>query len=288
MRTRAKISRAKLSRAKLSRAKRSRRALLAFGANLGDRHAQWQEATRLLASESVQILAASSLFETSPVGGPEGQDVFLNAALSVQTTLTAIELIDRLLAVELEIGRIRETRWGARLVDLDLLLFENEIIEQPSYTVPHPRMTFRRFMLEPALEVAAHWQHPITQCSLADLVATLNHRPQSAEIWCTAEALELQHTRVQAPGLTPKPTGSLAVSSLVHQLERSGFAVSIPEPAGDKWEPGPHSERPTLSIVISKLAHPPMKQVRGPYLMLPAESPEQWDVELAAAMEAMA
>ena len=101
---------------------------------------------------AVDVLAVSELRETEPVGAVD-QPPFLNGAVALETSLSARELLDLLLDVERELGRVRNERWGPRLVDLDLLLYGAETIDEPGLRVPHPRLHERRFALEPLAEL---------------------------------------------------------------------------------------------------------------------------------------
>ena len=126
------------------------RAYVGLGANLGDREATMRRAIDLLADE---VVAVSTFRETDPVGY-EDQPRFLNAAVSLETALTPRELLDRLLAVERELGRTRDgPRYGPRTIDLDLLLYADEVVEEPGLSVPHLRLAERRFALEPLFEL---------------------------------------------------------------------------------------------------------------------------------------
>ncbi len=131
------------------------RAYVGLGANLGDRARTLREAVDALGAEDgMEIVAVSTLRETEPVGVGE-QPPFLNGAVALDTTLGARELLDRLLAVEERFGRVRVPgEHGARTLDLDLLLYGDEQIEEPGLTVPHPRLHERRFALEPLGELA--------------------------------------------------------------------------------------------------------------------------------------
>ncbi|MDQ3995003.1 MAG: 2-amino-4-hydroxy-6-hydroxymethyldihydropteridine diphosphokinase [Actinomycetota bacterium] len=130
------------------------RAYIGLGSNLGDRGAYLERAVDLLrADERIDVLAVSSFRETEPVGLRE-QPRFLNGAATVETDLSARELLDRLLAVERELGRERTgPRFGPRTIDLDLLLYGRETIDEPGLTVPHPRLQERAFVLEPLIEL---------------------------------------------------------------------------------------------------------------------------------------
>jgi pantoate--beta-alanine ligase len=150
--------------------------LLGLGANQGDRVGNLLSAIDLLRAEpGIAVTAVSSFVETAPVGGPAGQERFFNGAAIVETTLSASDLLQVLLVVERKLGRERRERWGPRTIDLDLLLYGDFVIENSTVTVPHPRMHERRFVLEPAVEIAGHWKHPLRQKQLAELLNELPH-----------------------------------------------------------------------------------------------------------------
>ena len=130
------------------------RAFVGLGANLGDRARTIREAVDLLAAEQgIEVLAVSSLRETEPVDYLE-QPRFVNAAAAVETELSAREVLGRLLAVERRLGRTRDgPRFGPRTIDLDLLLYDDVVIDEPGLRVPHPRLHERRFALEPLAEL---------------------------------------------------------------------------------------------------------------------------------------
>jgi len=130
------------------------RAFVGLGANLGDREATLRRAlTRLAERDDVEVVGVSVVRETDPVGVVE-QPRFLNAAAALETALPARELLDVLLTVERSLGRVREgERYGPRLIDLDLLLYGRDVIDEPGLTVPHPRLHERRFALEPLLDL---------------------------------------------------------------------------------------------------------------------------------------
>jgi 2-amino-4-hydroxy-6-hydroxymethyldihydropteridine diphosphokinase len=130
-------------------------AYVGLGANLGDRERTLRAAVDALAAEAgIQVVSVSTLRETEPLGVGE-QPRFLNGAVELETTLTARELLDRLLAVEQRFGRVRiPGEHGPRTLDLDLLLYGDETIDEPGLTVPHPRLHERRFALDPLAELA--------------------------------------------------------------------------------------------------------------------------------------
>ena len=131
-----------------------RRAVLALGANLGERLDTLQGAVdSLLASPVVAGVAVSPVYETEPVGGPPGQPPYLNAVLIVDTPLSARSLLERAHAVEEAFGRVRAERNGARTLDVDILTLADKVISEPDLLVPHPRAHERAFVLAPWADV---------------------------------------------------------------------------------------------------------------------------------------
>lgn len=126
-------------------------AFIGLGSNLGDRHRHLGDAVIGITSLG-ELLAVSSLYETAPIGGPPQGD-YLNQVALVATHLSARRLLDGMRSLETAAGRERAERLGPRTLDLDLLLYGNEVVDEPGLKVPHPRMTERRFVLEPLLEI---------------------------------------------------------------------------------------------------------------------------------------
>jgi 2-amino-4-hydroxy-6-hydroxymethyldihydropteridine diphosphokinase len=129
-------------------------AFVGIGSNLGDRETNLARAIELLSAEDgIDVVAVSEIRETEPVG-PVEQGPFLNGVVQVETSLRPGELLERLLSVESRLGRVRAERWGPRTIDLDLLLYGDEVIDERGLTVPHPRLGQRRFVLEPLADLA--------------------------------------------------------------------------------------------------------------------------------------
>jgi 2-amino-4-hydroxy-6-hydroxymethyldihydropteridine diphosphokinase len=150
------------------------RALVGLGSNLGDRRRTLDAAIRALGEmPGVAVERVSSFLETEPVGGPPGQGMYLNAAVALETTLDPFQLLGVLKQIESRFGRVRTIRWGARTLDLDLLLFDEAIIDTPELSVPHPRLASRRFVLEPLAEIAPLAVEPVTKRTIAELLMDL-------------------------------------------------------------------------------------------------------------------
>ncbi|MBD8038636.1 2-amino-4-hydroxy-6-hydroxymethyldihydropteridine diphosphokinase [Solibacillus sp. A46] len=128
-------------------------AYLSIGTNIGEREQNLQDAVKLLLShKEITVTAISSIYETAAVGFTEQAD-FLNIAVAVETSLNAFELLAQCQKIENDLGRVREFRWGPRIIDLDILLYNNEKYETENLVVPHPRMFERAFVLVPLEEI---------------------------------------------------------------------------------------------------------------------------------------
>ncbi|MGE5675144.1 MAG: 2-amino-4-hydroxy-6-hydroxymethyldihydropteridine diphosphokinase [Mycobacterium leprae] len=145
--------------------RRRQEAYLSLGSNLGDRLDMLVQAVRRLGNEHVEITGVSSVYETTPQGKVDQPD-FLNIVLAVRTDLTPRRLLQHVLRVEQDLGRVRSERWGPRTVDIDLLLYGPTVCTDDELTLPHPRMTERAFVLVPLLELAADLALPTDGSSL--------------------------------------------------------------------------------------------------------------------------
>ena len=160
--------------------------LIAFGANEGEPEANFRQAIELLrATDGIEVTAVGEPVQTEPVGGPKGQPRYLNASIRLMTSLEAQSLHERLVEIETKLGRQRHVRWGSRAIDLDLLLYGDQKIQTSTLIVPHPRMSFRRFVLEPSSKIAGDMTHPTSGLTIAQLLKILDQRSNLA-VWVNA------------------------------------------------------------------------------------------------------
>ena len=149
------------------------RAFIGAGANLGEPVRQVRQALdELQKSPGVRLLGASSLYRAQPMGTVP-QPPFINAVFSLECGISAQDLLTLLLDVEQRMGRVRGERWGPRVIDLDLLFYDEAIISEQGLEVPHPRLHERRFVLTPLVEIAPDILHPVLKKSASDLLASL-------------------------------------------------------------------------------------------------------------------
>jgi 2-amino-4-hydroxy-6-hydroxymethyldihydropteridine diphosphokinase len=155
-------------------------AYIALGSNLGDRATNLQRAVEALRGRpQIAVTRLSSFHETAPVGGPPGQGAYLNAAAELRTDLSPAELLGVLLAIERDLGRVRTEHHGPRTIDLDLLLYGDQVVQEPGLTVPHPHLPERLFVLGPLVEIAPGAKHPVLGLATRQLLARLDPAFQS-------------------------------------------------------------------------------------------------------------
>ena len=147
-------------------------AYIGIGSNLGDREENLKKALQLMERKGIKIKAISSFYETSPWGRTD-QPGFLNAAVKAETGLSPENLLNVLLEVEKEMGRVRGEKWGPRIIDLDILLFNGEVFDSPGLKIPHPYMHEREFVLVPLSEIAPDLVHPVLKKTIKDLLREL-------------------------------------------------------------------------------------------------------------------
>lgn len=150
-------------------------AYIALGSNLGDKEKNLRRALLLLTQQGVEVVRVSSFLSTEPYGVTD-QPQFLNAVACVRTSLAPLALLDVLLATELSMGRVRLRHWGERNIDLDLLLYEDVVLDTPRLRLPHPDMQNRDFVLLPLAEIAPELKHPTLQKTIWELKENLMNR----------------------------------------------------------------------------------------------------------------
>lgn len=150
-------------------------AYIALGSNLGDKEKNLRRALLLLTQQGVEVVRVSSFISTEPYGVTD-QPQFLNAVACVRTSLAPLALLDVLLATELAMGRVRLRHWGERNIDLDLLLYEDVVLDTPRLRLPHPDMQNRDFVLLPLAEIAPELKHPTLQKTIWELKENLMSR----------------------------------------------------------------------------------------------------------------
>jgi len=281
--------------------------LLGLGSNLGDREARLRSAlAEITALPDVQLVQHSDWYRSRPVGGPPDQGEFLNAAAVIETTTPPLPLLDELGKIESRLGRQPAERWSPRTIDIDILLYGNEVAETQMLTLPHPRMSFRRFVLEPAVEIAPKMLHPIIGWPVERLLLHLNSASdQVALVSPSADS------RIRLAELIQKRGGTTAIeppkfATAEHHWPASwtvwlGIHSSSREPTFTSNTPRPLPYAavafPKLTILIDGAFAKPADKLqwstlvrqpgRGPTLRLQTADPVAIDIETLAAIAAV-
>ena len=166
---------------------------LSLGSNLGQRQEQLRAAIDRL-SRVGRVTSVSSFYETQPVGVTD-QAWFLNCAVALETGKSPQQLLQETLAIERDMGRERTRKKGPRKIDVDVLLFGEQVIDSPQLTIPHPAMHLRRFVLEPLAEIAPEVRHPLLQKRIRELLAELPDRQIVRRIPASDRDRQIRHGR---------------------------------------------------------------------------------------------
>jgi 2-amino-4-hydroxy-6-hydroxymethyldihydropteridine diphosphokinase len=202
--------------------------LIGLGSNEGDREANLLRALDELGQQcGVRVLRRSRFLETVPAGGPSGQGPYLNAAAVLESALAPEVLLGVLLRVEAALGRRRDERWGPRVIDLDLLLYDELVLSTPTLAVPHPRMAWRRFVLEPAADIAGSMIHPPTGWNIARLLEHLNTAKNYVAITGPIGSGKTQLARQIAQ--------SAGACWIAESLDLARLGAFYADPAGHAW-----------------------------------------------------
>lgn len=148
------------------------KAVIGLGSNLGERDKNIRTALEKMQEKGIELLRVSSVLETEPYGYTN-QPKFLNAVCLVETNLTPDQLLDVLLEIEKEMGRVRERKWGPRIIDLDIIFYEDLVLESERLIVPHPDMHNRWFVLAPLAEICPDYVHPKLKKTVRELLQEL-------------------------------------------------------------------------------------------------------------------
>jgi 2-amino-4-hydroxy-6-hydroxymethyldihydropteridine diphosphokinase len=279
-----------------------------LGSNLGDREDTLNSALdEIDALPNVRVSRRSDWHRSRPLGGPPDQAEYLNAAATVETTVPPLAFLELLQRIEARHGRVPAQRWAARQLDIDLLLYGDEVIEMPQLTVPHLRMTFRRFVLEPAAEVAPRMAHPIIGWPVERLLLHLNAAKDEVVMLSPSEALRSELTAKLSQRFGARAIDAPTFKT-AEQLWPSNYATWLAvSPGGEEksaGEPGAGGLRyaavqfPKLTILLDAEGGAPRavkadwstivrQPGRGPILRLQISDQAAIEAEVVAAIESV-
>jgi 2-amino-4-hydroxy-6-hydroxymethyldihydropteridine diphosphokinase len=277
--------------------------LLGLGSNLGNREETLCDAIEAIgALPGVTLSRQSRLYRSDPVGGPAGQGEFLNTAVIVETELKPLALLDEFHRIEQGFGRVESERWAARTLDIDILLVGDRVIETGRLTVPHPRMSFRRFVLEPSSEIAGEMVHPTIGWTIRQLRDHLESASDRIAIVSSEEPLRrgLAEFLVERCGgkLVETPAQTMGQTFLSVEKNRSAADRNICPTVRSEPLPPPDdlaADFPKLTIVIAVNQPDPKAQraaierqkLSGPTLVLRTSDRKTMESEILAAVEAV-
>jgi 2-amino-4-hydroxy-6-hydroxymethyldihydropteridine diphosphokinase len=284
--------------------------LISLGANLGNPLESMQSAKRLLIDHfGPSRVLFSQLYRTPPVGGPEGQEDFLNAVAAIDSSRSAWEIWEVIKSIETTLGRQRLHRWESRRIDIDLLLHHNERIWTPHLKVPHPRMCMRTFVLQPAREIVRNWIDPVTGWSIERMEDHLSKNTGSRSVVYVVSPNSEQLALLRGAFESSERSSShsvqwIATDDLVSTMDRLNSqreelaaslcklliaAVASPDPMTILWED--YSSKWATQLGMRGSGTEPTHAFSfpqlGPRYLLPAND-VAWSVhEIQAATEAM-
>lgn len=252
--------------------------LLALGSNLGDRaDALGRALAEICRLPHTQLVARSAWHETPPIGGPPGQGPFLNAAALIATSLSAEALLGELQRIETRLGRIRSEPWDARTLDLDVLLYDDLVQSSPELVLPHPRMAYRRFVLEPAVQIAPWMVHPESGWTIAALLDLLNTGANQIAV----VAPDAEQAKWLVELLSPRLPSSAAKAAIIRWQGKNLDSFATGARPKLLMAPAPTGNDPSA---WRKMLHLPKF---GPVAWLPAADRETTAREAIAAIESV-
>lgn len=148
---------------------------LLMGGNLGNVKTTFKQAIGVIEQMVGAVITKSSLYQTA-AWGMENQPAFLNQALEVSTNFSAHEVLEKILQIENQLGRVRQQKYGPRVIDIDILFYNNEIVDEADLKIPHPLLQHRNFALYPLNEIAPDWLHPVFQKNIQTLLKEVDDR----------------------------------------------------------------------------------------------------------------
>jgi 2-amino-4-hydroxy-6-hydroxymethyldihydropteridine diphosphokinase len=283
-------------------------ALLGLGSNEGDREQNLRAAlVDVEALPDVRVSRVSELRVSKPIGGPPGQREFLNAAARIETSHSPLRLLDELKGIEARRGRRETERWAPRPVDIDILLYGDEVAETAMLTLPHPRMSFRRFVLAPAAEIAPRMLHPVIGWPVERLLLHLSAASDEVAIVSSSEPLRRSVCQFLAERYAARSIDrpAFATAEKLWPAALSTWVAVDPTVAGEMSAPPksgglPYAAAafPKLTILLDAESDTPganksqwssvaRQPGRGPTLRLQPTDLETVRTEVAAAIDAV-
>lgn len=282
--------------------------LLGLGSNVGDSEGTLRAAIgEIAALPDVQLVRHSGWHRTRPIGGPPDQADYVNGAAVIETTVAPLALLAELQQIETRHGRVPAERWSPRTLDIDLLLYGNEVNETQMLTLPHPRMSFRRFVLEPAAEIAPKMLHSVIGWPIERLLLHLQLASDVLALVSPSEPLRVQVAALLSERCGARPMARPKFATADHHwpplwttwLTVSANSPAAAQPAENSSElPYAAAAFPKLSVLLdADVAHRGAEKLqwstlvrqpgRGPTLRLQTSDPPEIEAEVLAAVDAV-